>query len=71
LPDLTTPISHTGEHSAAEGAKFDISNKQRIGFSEVELVQKMIDGVSKLIEFEEKMAAGATTADIEKWIEWI
>jgi creatine kinase len=70
-PTLATPTSHTGEHSAAEGGKFDISNKQRIGFSEVELVQKMIDGVSKLIEFEERMAAGATTADIENLIELI
>ncbi len=72
LPGLGNPhITHTGEHSAAEGGKFDISNKQRIGFSEVELVQKMIDGVSKLIEFEERMAAGATTADIENLIELI
>ena len=44
------PRGSAGEHSAAEGAKFDVSNKQRIGFSEVELVQKMIDGVSKVIE---------------------
>lgn len=27
-----------------KGAKFDVSNKQRLGFSEVQLVQKMIDG---------------------------
>jgi len=59
------PRGSAGEHSAAEGAKFDVSNKQRIGFSEVELVQKMIDGVSKVIELEEKLAAGATAADIE------
>jgi hypothetical protein len=59
---------NVGEHSAAEGAKFDVSNKQRIGYSEVELVQKMIDGVGKLIELEEKMAAGATAAEIEKLI---
>jgi creatine kinase len=38
------PRGSSGEHSAAVGAKWDISNKQRIGFSEVELVQKMIDG---------------------------
>jgi creatine kinase len=31
------------------GGKFDVSNKQRIGFSEVQLVQKVIDGVTKLI----------------------
>ena len=47
------------------GAKWDISNKQRIGFSEVQLVQKMIDGVSKVIEIEEKLAAGATADEIK------
>ena len=42
------PRGSAGEHSAAKDAKFDISNKQRLGFSEVELVQKMIDGVMKV-----------------------
>ena len=58
------PRGSAGEHSAAVGAKFDVSNKQRLGFSEVELVQKMIDGVTKVIELEEAMAAGASTDDI-------
>ena len=53
------PRGSSGEHSAAVGAKWDISNKQRIGFSEVELVQKMIDGVTKLIATEEELAAAA------------
>lgn len=52
------PRGSAGEHSAAVGAKWDISNKQRIGFTEVQLVQKMIDGVTKLIALEEKLAAG-------------
>jgi creatine kinase len=51
------PRGSSGEHSEAVGAKWDISNKQRIGFSEVELVQKMIDGVTKLIAMEEELAA--------------
>jgi protein-arginine kinase len=33
----------------------DISNKGRIGASEVELVQRMIDGVDKLIAMEEQL----------------
>ena len=33
--------------------EFDISNKGRIGASEVELVQRMIEGVEKLIDMEE------------------
>merc|ERR1712167_455088 len=53
------PRGSSGEHSAAVGAKWDVSNKQRIGFSEVELVQKMIDGVKKLIALEEEMAAAS------------
>jgi creatine kinase len=57
------PRGSAGEHSAAVGAKWDISNKQRIGFTEVELVQKMIDGVTKIIALEEKMAAGQSIAE--------
>jgi len=53
------PRGSSGEHSAAVGAKWDISNKQRIGFTEVELVQKMIDGVTKLIAIEEELASAA------------
>merc|ERR1719272_732924 len=54
------PRGSAGEHSAAVGAKWDISNKQRLGFSEVQLVQKMVDGIKKLIAIEEKLAAGGT-----------
>ena len=52
------PRGSAGEHSAAIGGNFDVSNKQRLGFSEVQLVQKMIDGVGKVIELEEILAAG-------------
>lgn len=63
------PRGSAGEHSAAEGAKFDVSNKQRLGFSEVELVQKMIDGVTKVISLEEMLASGSTPADIRAKLE--
>jgi len=62
------PRGSAGEHSAAVGAKWDISNKQRLGFSEVQLVQKMIDGVTKVIEIEEMMAAGKSKADVEAFL---
>jgi creatine kinase len=62
------PRGSAGEHSAAEGAKFDVSNKQRLGFSEVELVQKMIDGVTRVIALEEKLAGGASAAAIREEI---
>lgn len=54
------PRGSAGEHSEAVGAKWDISNKQRIGFTEVQLVQKLIDGITKLLAIEEEMAAAAT-----------
>lgn len=60
------PRGSAGEHSAAVGAKWDISNKQRIGFSEVQLVQKMIDGVSKVIVAEEMLAGGASKGEAAK-----
>lgn len=63
------PRGSAGEHSAAVGAKFDVSNKQRLGFSEVELVQKMIDGVTKVIHLEKLLAGGATPADIRAILE--
>merc|ERR1719460_3463986 len=60
------PRGSAGEHSAAVGGKWDISNKQRIGFTEVELVQKMIDGVTKLIAKEKELAAAAAAAPAEE-----
>jgi hypothetical protein len=40
---------------------WDVSNKQRLGFTEVELVQKVIDGITKLLAKEEELAASAAT----------
>lgn len=45
-----------GEHSESKGAVFDISNRRRLGISEVEAVQDLIDGVKGLIEVEEDYA---------------
>ena len=52
------PRGSAGEHSAAVGGKWDVSNMQRIGFTEVQLVQKMIGGVGKLIALEQKLERG-------------
>ncbi|KAI6196251.1 Arginine kinase [Aphelenchoides besseyi] len=41
-----------GEHSDSENGIYDISNKARLGKSEVECVKEMYDGVKKLIEME-------------------
>jgi creatine kinase len=52
------PRGSTGEHTAAVGGKWDISNKRRIGFSEVQLVQIMVDGVRQIINWEEMLVDG-------------
>jgi len=44
-----------GEHSQSEGGVYDISNKRRLGVSEVECVQDMYDGVVELIETEKSL----------------
>merc|ERR1711972_603228 len=40
------PRGTRGESGGQTGHTYDISNKHRLGYSEVELVQKMIDGVN-------------------------
>jgi len=48
-----------GEHTPpGPGGRVDISNIKRLGRSEVELVQTMVNGVSKFIELEKKCEAG-------------
>jgi len=41
-----------GEHSESEGGVYDISNRRRLGITEVEAVQDMYDGVVALIAAE-------------------
>jgi protein-arginine kinase len=48
-----------GEHSETDGGVYDISNKERLGKSEVVLVQTMIDGVQTLINAEKALASGS------------
>jgi len=44
------PRGTRGESGGQTGVTYDISNKHRLGYSEVELVQKMIDGVNILFK---------------------
>ena len=44
-----------GEHSESEGGIFDISNRRRLGVTEVECVQDMYDGVVALINREKEL----------------
>ena len=45
-----------GEHSDSEGGVYDISNKQRLGLSEVDAVRLMYEGVQRLLEEDRKLA---------------
>jgi len=45
-----------GEHSESEGGVYDISNKRRLGVTEVECVQDMHDGVVALIKREKELS---------------
>merc|ERR1712180_289069 len=44
------PRGTRGESGGQTGVTYDISNKHRLGYSEVELVQTMIDGVNTLYQ---------------------
>jgi creatine kinase len=52
-----------GVDCEAEGGIFDISNADRLGFSEVELVNMLIAGVHFLVQCEKKLEAGQSIAD--------
>uniref|UniRef100_A0A4W5PPN4 Creatine kinase U-type, mitochondrial n=2 Tax=Hucho hucho TaxID=62062 RepID=A0A4W5PPN4_9TELE len=47
-----------GVDTAAVGSTFDISNLDRLGQSEVQLVQTVVDGVNYLIDCEKKLEKG-------------
>nr|CAB3231430.1 creatine kinase B-type [Phallusia mammillata] len=47
-----------GVDTASTDGTFDISNADRLGFSEVELVQMVIDGVEFMIDLEKKLEKG-------------
>jgi len=44
-----------GEHSQSEGGIYDISNRRRLGITEVQAVQNMYDGVVALIKAEKAL----------------
>jgi len=53
-----------GVDTAAVGGTFDISNADRLGFSEVELVQFVVDGVHLLVKMEKTLEAGESIDDL-------
>jgi len=53
-----------GVDTASVGGTYDISNSDRLGYSEVQLVQWVIDGVNLLIEMEKKLEKGQSIDDL-------
>ncbi|KFP98305.1 Creatine kinase B-type [Haliaeetus albicilla] len=53
-----------GVDTAAVGGVFDVSNADRLGFSEVELVQMVVDGVKLLIKMEKRLEKGQSIDDL-------
>jgi len=51
------PRGTRGESGGQTGITYDISNKHRLGYTEVELVQKMIDGVNTLWKEDKELMA--------------
>merc|ERR1711954_347975 len=51
------PRGTRGESGGQTGITYDISNKHRLGYSEVQLVQKMIDGVNTLVKEDRELQA--------------
>jgi protein-arginine kinase len=51
------PRGTRGESGGQTGCTYDISNKHRLGYSEIELVQKMIDGVNTLWKEDKELVA--------------
>lgn len=51
-----------GEKDYSYTGVFDVSNRHRLGYSEVQLVQTMLTGIAQLIELEKKLEAGETVS---------
>jgi len=49
------PRGTRGESGGQTGITYDISNKHRLGYSEVQLVQTMIDGVNTLVKEDKEL----------------
>ena len=48
-----------GEHSESADHVYDISNRRRLGRSEVDLVQDMYNGVKAMISREKELGGGS------------
>ncbi|THD24421.1 Arginine kinase [Fasciola hepatica] len=51
------PRGTHGEHTASVGGVYDLSNKRRLGLTELEAVTEMYNGVKSLLDLEKQMQA--------------
>ncbi|KAH9500179.1 hypothetical protein Btru_077420 [Bulinus truncatus] len=49
-----------GEHTDSEGGIYDISNKRRLGLTEIDAVKEMVTGVQEIIRLEKESATSKT-----------
>ena len=45
-----------GEHTESEGGVYDVSNKRRLGLTEVQAVTEMYNGVKEFIKLEKELS---------------
>lgn len=64
LSGRCAPPPPGGVDTEAVGAVFDISNADRLGSSEVEQVQLVVDGVKLMVEMEKKLEKGQAIDDM-------
>jgi len=53
-----------GVDTASDNGIFDISNSDRLGFSEVELMQNVVDGITKFVKMEKLLEKGKSIDDL-------
>ena len=54
-PSLPYYIFCIGEHTESVGGVYDISNKRRLGLSEIDAIQEMRKGVEEIIKKEKSL----------------
>lgn len=47
-----------GEHTEAQGGVYDISNKRRLGLTEIDAVTEMYYGVKQILQMEKEFSEG-------------
>ncbi|XP_071517411.1 uncharacterized protein [Panulirus ornatus] len=60
----------SGEHSEAKDFVFDISNRRRLGLTEIEALQEMYDGVKEIIRLEMRMEESSSRKGSAHMTSW-